>query len=302
MAKLTRFTQLLFGSNAAANQIGKYGSLAAGSPVAYSGSTVTPALIQGLSNYLSGWFSAVIGNNSPAIEDLNAIAYLYSYQLAYLMQEGIPEYDGSTVYYTSSIVQYTGGLYQSLTDSNTGHLPSSGSPWGPLSFPLGAYIGGTNPGVTGALLSYNPTNNTIIANASNFQPTGSTSAYLGSFGDTLTLDAVSAAGLGRPLVVSAVPATHGLMVVRGVVSGVGSILSGEGFSVSSNGTGDFTITFSTAFGDIPAVTATLFSGIFNLLPMIVSSSSSSFRIQTASTAGSFSNQGFNFIAVGQRSA
>lgn len=127
MAKLTKVAQRLFGSTAGSTQIGQFGSLAAGSPTY----TSDPTVIQSLSNYLQGWFGAVIGGNSPAIEDLNAICYLYSYQLGYLMQEGIPEWDTNTVYYTNSFAQQGGLLYQSVTDSNSGNTPAptSSSPW-----------------------------------------------------------------------------------------------------------------------------------------------------------------------------
>ena len=130
MGKLSRFTQLLFGSTAAGSQIAQFGSFAAGSPVTYSGSVVTPAEIQNLSNYLTGWFGAVIGSNSPTIEDLNAIDYLFSYQLAYLLQEGIAEYDSATTYYQYSLCQYNGIVYQSIINSNAGNQPdTSTSDW-----------------------------------------------------------------------------------------------------------------------------------------------------------------------------
>ena len=61
MSKLTRYFQKVFGSTAAADKIGIFGSLAAGNPQ-YA---TTPTQIQSLSNFLNGWSSAVIGNNSP---------------------------------------------------------------------------------------------------------------------------------------------------------------------------------------------------------------------------------------------
>lgn len=98
MAKITRATQKVFGENAGLNEIGVFGSLAAGSP-AYA---TTPAQVQSLSNYLQGWFGAVLGSNSPAIEDMNAVHFLFARQLAYLMQTGVPEYDAATTYYIGS--------------------------------------------------------------------------------------------------------------------------------------------------------------------------------------------------------
>jgi hypothetical protein len=130
MAKLSRYTQKIFGSSAGSNQLGEYGSFAAGSPARYSGSTITPAIIQTLSNYLTGWFGAVVGNNSPTIEDMNALCYLFAYQLAYVFQAGVPEWDSGTTYYIGSIVNDSvGNLYISLTNSNTGNALSSTANW-----------------------------------------------------------------------------------------------------------------------------------------------------------------------------
>ena len=131
MSRLSRFTQLIFGSTASSNQIAKFGSLEAGSPQRYSGSTITPAIVQALSNYLAGWFNAVDGSYSPAIEDLNALCYLYAYQLAYLMETGIPEYDSGTTYYNANLALEPNGyrLYMSLTDNNTGNPLSDTSHW-----------------------------------------------------------------------------------------------------------------------------------------------------------------------------
>ena len=125
MSKILRKTAKIFGINAGTNQIAEFGSFAAGSP-AY---TTDPAVIQTLSNYLSGWFSAIVGSNSPAIEDMNALCYLFAYQIAYCMQEGVPEYDSGTTYYIGSLCSSGGTLYVSLTNSNLGNAVTSGANW-----------------------------------------------------------------------------------------------------------------------------------------------------------------------------
>lgn len=128
MAKIVRKTQKIFASSAGVNQIAQYGSLAAAAPAF----TTDPAVIQSLANYLGGWFSAVIGSNSPAIEDMNAIQYLYAYQLAYLMQEGIAEWDAGTTYYIGSIVSDGIGLtYISKIDNNL-NSPITSNDWLPM--------------------------------------------------------------------------------------------------------------------------------------------------------------------------
>lgn len=125
MARFPRYTQKTFGTTAGSNQMAEFGSLSAGSPARFSGSTITPALVQALAPYTAGWFSAVIGQNSPAIEDMNALCYLFGYQLAYLMQSGLPEWDSGTTYYTNNIVNLSGVIYTSRTDNNLNNNPSS---------------------------------------------------------------------------------------------------------------------------------------------------------------------------------
>lgn len=130
MAKILRATQKQFGSTAGTNQLAQFGSFAAGTPVRYDGATVTPALIQSLSNYLTGWFGAVVGVNSPAIEDMNSLMYLFAYQLGYILQTGTPEYDAGTTYFIGSIVQDgTGIRYVSRTDNNVGNALTSTTNW-----------------------------------------------------------------------------------------------------------------------------------------------------------------------------
>lgn len=128
MAKITRKNMKVFGSSAGPTDIGKFGSLAAGSPTY----TTDPETIQALSNYLTGWLGAVVGGNSPAIQDMNALCYLFAYQLAYLMQTGVAEWNASTTYYIGSLVNDGAGrLYRSITDDNLNNALSSTSNWTP---------------------------------------------------------------------------------------------------------------------------------------------------------------------------
>lgn len=127
MAKLTRKTFLQFGSTAnPASEIGQFGSYAA--PV-YSNDI---AVLQAGTAWARGWFAETIATNRPFIQDFNAIDYVFSYMLAYMLEMGIPEYDASTIYYKDSFIQVAGQIYISLTDSNTGNTPaSSPSNWQP---------------------------------------------------------------------------------------------------------------------------------------------------------------------------
>lgn len=130
MARFTRYTQIPFGTGANANQMAQFGSLAASAPMRFSGTTITPAIVQQLTNYINGWFFAVIGQNSPTIEDLNALCYLFGYQLAYLMQVGVAEWDSGTTYYIGDLASDGNGtLYVSLSDTNLNHPLSDSTKW-----------------------------------------------------------------------------------------------------------------------------------------------------------------------------
>lgn len=130
MPNLLRYTQVIFGSTAGTDQMAEFGSLAAGTPALYTGTTITPGIIQTLANYASGWFGAVIGSNSPAIEDMNSLFYLVTYQLGYLFQKGIAEYDSASTYYINDYAKSSGISFVSLANSNTGNLVTDTTKWG----------------------------------------------------------------------------------------------------------------------------------------------------------------------------
>ena len=90
-----------------------------------------------------------------------------------------------------------------------------------------------------------------------------------------------------------------LRIVRGVVNAAGTILAGQGFTVTKGPTGFFTLTFSPTFSDTPAVTVTAQSGI-DRISTCTSVSSSSAGIWTRDSAGTATDNQFNFIAIGQR--
>lgn len=129
MPKITRALQKIFGSTAGGTEIGQFGSLAAGTPTY----TTNPVTIQQLSNFLQGWYGAVISGASPAIEDMNALFYLITYQLAYVMQQGVPEWNASTEYYIGSLASDGAGkFYLSLTDTNLNNALTNATHWRPM--------------------------------------------------------------------------------------------------------------------------------------------------------------------------
>lgn len=124
MAKITKVAQKLFGSTGTLSFFGQPGSLPAGTKV----NTKDPATIQSLSAFLSGLESIVkTGTYKIAMEDLNSLFLLSFYQIGYLMQAGIAEWDADTVYYIGSLTNVSGTIYKSLTDNNTNNNPASSS-------------------------------------------------------------------------------------------------------------------------------------------------------------------------------
>ena len=129
---LTRQTQKVFASNANANQLAVFGSMKTGTPV-YSTSLST---LQSTA-YTEGWSEALLNDKAPYMEEMNAVQYGLSYQIAYLLQEGIPTYDSNTNYSDTSIVKSieSGKLYfyRSLSDNNSGHALTNTTYWEKIS-------------------------------------------------------------------------------------------------------------------------------------------------------------------------
>lgn len=124
MPKITRATQRIFGSNAPSTQITAFGTAMTANPVY----TTDPAELQTNAS-LDGWAAAIEADKAPFEEDTNGLFYLITRQLAYLFQQGIPEWDANTTYYQNSqcSVMQDGILVikRSLTDNNIGNNPTT---------------------------------------------------------------------------------------------------------------------------------------------------------------------------------
>lgn len=129
MPKITRKQQKVFAVNAQNN--GVFGSLQANDPV----HSQDPDVIQSRTAYSNGWNDATYSAEKlPPLEEFQALQYLFSRQLAYLMQEGIAEWDTNTTYYKGALVkaiQSDGSfiLYASLVDNNQGNLVTDTTKW-----------------------------------------------------------------------------------------------------------------------------------------------------------------------------
>ena len=119
MSKLTRVFQKVFGSSGSTGDFGQPGSFDTTKT-----NTKDPATIQGLAAFLSGLTAIVAsGTYKLALEDLNSLFLLAFYQIAYLMQAGIAEWNTDTTYYTGSLANVNGSIYTSLSDENIGNNP-----------------------------------------------------------------------------------------------------------------------------------------------------------------------------------
>lgn len=131
MAKtITRKNQKQFGKDGDTTYFGQFGSETAGFPL----KTKNVETIQALSAFSTGWQDAVVSSNkAPFLEDMNSIMYVTIYQLCYLFQEGIPEWNADTTYFIGSMCrkESTGQIWISRIDDNLGNaLPSGLTPDG----------------------------------------------------------------------------------------------------------------------------------------------------------------------------
>lgn len=82
---------------------------------------------------MQGWASALLPDKSPWEEDMNALFYAITKQLAYIFQEGIPEYDPNTEYSQNALARGVGSnvVYCSVVAENLGHSLNDPTYWTP---------------------------------------------------------------------------------------------------------------------------------------------------------------------------
>jgi len=125
MPKIARKTASIFGGTAPVSSMEQFASFEATNVANFSNNPVT---IMGLNAWSLGWSSAQYqGIFAPYIEDRNAVDFVNSYQIAYLLEMGIPEWDSGTTYYKNSIVQNYGQIFISSQDSNLGNIQANQS-------------------------------------------------------------------------------------------------------------------------------------------------------------------------------
>lgn len=123
MTNLTRKKQNIFCNNNQ-NDLSVFGSRKQGQPT----QSADVETLQS-ENYNQGWEGAVIANNCPTMEDFNTLNYINTYQLSYLFQKGIAEWNKDTTYYKGNIcmviVEDKPILYYSKIDSNINNNPQN---------------------------------------------------------------------------------------------------------------------------------------------------------------------------------
>jgi len=129
MSKLTRVIQRVFGETGTTTEFGQFGSEAASPP---GTTTKDLTVIQSLSQYLLGWYSATANaSEPPRIQDRNALDLLITSQLKYLFQNGIAEWlnDVDQRYYAGvSFVNRSGVIYIAILGDDVGNINTGKDP------------------------------------------------------------------------------------------------------------------------------------------------------------------------------
>lgn len=126
MARIPRVTQSIFAGSATNN--GQFGSAQAST----FNLTNVLATIMALPAWAQGWLAATIGASKfPPLEEFQAVEYVHSTQIAYILQQGMPEYDSTTTYFTNNMCAKAGTfqIYGSLTDNNVGNALTDPTNW-----------------------------------------------------------------------------------------------------------------------------------------------------------------------------
>ena len=130
MTRLSKVDQPIFaGNNSAADEeIAVFGTMK--TSAVYSMDLPT---LYASAEYKKGWQESVVVGYAPFLEELNGVQYGLSYQIAYIQQEGIPEWSSGTEYYTGSLAKLVDNgnalIYVSKVDNNIGNLVSDNTKW-----------------------------------------------------------------------------------------------------------------------------------------------------------------------------
>lgn len=130
MSKLERKNHKVFGINATETKVGQFGSANATTKI----TTKDVEKIQALDAWEQGWEAGAVGNNRyPTQQERTGVDYEHSYQIGYMLQEGVPEWNKDTTYNKGSIVKTYNGTtlqnYVSLVDDNLNNAVTDTAKW-----------------------------------------------------------------------------------------------------------------------------------------------------------------------------
>lgn len=126
MSKLERKHLKVFAKDASLDEVNQFGAIKV--------ETKDIEEIQALEAWNDGWTKNIVGTNLfPTLQARNGVDYVLSYQTAYILQEGIPEWNNTTEYNVGSVVKVFDGttarLYTSLQDNNIGNVVTRQEYW-----------------------------------------------------------------------------------------------------------------------------------------------------------------------------
>ena len=167
-SNLPRVTQKIFAENTETN-IGQFGSAKNGSPFR----TGDIQQIQALTAWGEGWDAAVISDrNYPLLEEMTGVQKVFSQQIAYILQKGMPEWDSGTTYFQNDMCRVGSMFYYSKTDNNTGNNPDTDTTnWGRWNPAEGTYanidlsnLSSEGQAILDSKLNHSQVTNCILAN------------------------------------------------------------------------------------------------------------------------------------------
>lgn len=132
MTNLQRITGKIFGETATATgddpQIGQFGSALAGTYVG----TTDVSTIQNLAAWSNGFIDSVTPDTQfPPLPEMTGFGKVLSYQTAYTLQKGVPEYDLGTTYYSGDMCKAIGEgkIFVSKIDNNINNPLTDTTRW-----------------------------------------------------------------------------------------------------------------------------------------------------------------------------
>ena len=126
--RFTRYYHKLFASNATSSPTGITGIFGS-DKIDRKIYSSNPETIQSYNAWAQGWAGAIKDTKSPAMEDMNSVLFNLSYQLCYLLQAGVPEWNTATTYHQYQFCSSGGKLYISKQNTNIAHAVTETSWW-----------------------------------------------------------------------------------------------------------------------------------------------------------------------------